>query len=107
MAYVLLAPLVTVDVPWGEIVPPEPAEAVMVKDPAAAAWVTVKACPATERVAVLEAVPVLAATLKDTDPCPAPLDPAVTASHAALLDAVQPHVEAVETVTLPVPPEEG
>jgi len=78
----------------------------MVKDPVKPDWVTVKTCPPTARVAVRDALPVWAATAKATDPGPAPLAPAVTVSHEAPLTAVQLHVEAVDTETLPVPPSE-
>ena len=48
--------------------------------------------------------PVLAATVTTTVPVPVPLAGA-TVAHAALLDAVQPHVAALAvTVTLDVPP---
>lgn len=77
----------------------------MVKDAEAPAWVTVKACPPMVSAAVRDALPVLAATLKDTDPGPVPLAPAVTASQEALPAAVQPQFEAAVTDTLPVPPE--
>ena len=71
--YDLLPPLAMVDVPGGEIVPPEPAEEEMLKDPTAPDWVTVKTCPPTARVAVLDVLPVLAATLKASEPAPLPL----------------------------------
>jgi hypothetical protein len=58
------------------------------------------------RVAVLDALAVLAATANETAPGPAPLDPAVTVSHEAPLTAVQLQVDPAETDTPPVPPEE-
>jgi hypothetical protein len=57
-------------------------------------------------VAVLDELPVLAATANETVPGPAPLDPAVTVSHEAPLTAVQLQVDPAETETLPAPPEE-
>ncbi len=60
-------------------------------------------CPPTVTVAVRDA-PVFAATVTTTVPVPVPLAGA-TVAHAALLDAVQPHVVALAvTVTLSVPP---
>jgi hypothetical protein len=106
MVYVLLPPLETLDVPEGEMVPPEPAEAEMLNDPTEPDWVTVKAWPPTVRIAVLDALPVLAATANETDPGPVPLDPADTVSHEAPLTAVQLQVDPAETDTLPAPPEE-
>jgi NADPH-dependent ferric siderophore reductase len=58
-------------------------------------------------VAVLDELPVLAATANETVPGPAPLDPAVTVSHEAPLTAVQLQVDPAETDTLPAPPEEA
>jgi hypothetical protein len=52
----------------------------------------------------LRALPVLAATVNATEPLPAPLAPAVTATHATLLVAVQSQPAAVVTATLPLPP---
>ncbi len=52
----------------------------------------------------MRVAPVLAATVTATTPVPVPLAGA-TVAHAALLDAVQPHVVALAvTVTLSGPP---
>ncbi len=59
----------------------------------AAACVTVYVCPPAVIVAV-RAAPVFAATVTTTVPVPVPLAGA-TVAHAALLDAVQPHVVAL------------
>ena len=40
-------------------------------------------------------------------PFPKPLAPDVTVIHEARLNAVQPHVLVVETVTVPLPPDAG
>jgi hypothetical protein len=66
-----------------------------------AAWFTVKACPAIESVP-LRALPVLAATLKPTEPLPLPLAPEVIVSHDALLLAFHAHPAVVVTATLPL-----
>jgi hypothetical protein len=50
---------------------------------------------------------VLAATDIETVPLPLPLAPAVTVSHAALLDAVHPHPVAAVTEALVVAPAAG
>ena len=71
----------------------------------AAAWVTVKVWPAMVIVPI-RAAPVLAATVKLTDPVPVPLAPAVIVIHdGALLTAVHAHVPPVVTViAVPAPP---
>jgi hypothetical protein len=66
--------------------------------------VTVKVWPATVRVPVRDAVVVLAAALKLTDPLPLPEAPAVTVIHAALLAAVHAQPVGIVTVIDPVPP---
>ena len=73
-------------------------------DADAAACVTVNDWPAMVRVPE-RAPPVLAATLNPTEPFPLPFAPEVTATHPALLLAVQvqPLPEA-DTATVPVPP---
>jgi hypothetical protein len=69
----------------------------------AAAWDTVYVSPPTVTVAV-RAAPAFAATVTTTVPVPVPLAGA-TVAQAALLDAVQPHVDALAvTGTLNVPP---
>ena len=67
---------------------------------AGADWFTVNVCPATVSVP-LRALPVLAATLKPTEPLPEPLVPEVIVSHDALLLAVHAHPLVVVTATLP------
>ncbi len=64
---------------------------------------TVKVLPAMVIVPAL-AAPVLADTEYFTVPFPAPLEPDVTVIQELLLTAVQPHPDAVETFTVPVPP---
>jgi hypothetical protein len=55
-------------------------------------------------VALRGVVAVFTATEKLTVPFPVPLAPEVTVTNAALLTAVQGHVEVVVTAMLPVPP---
>jgi len=69
----------------------------------AAACVTVNVWPAMVRVPE-RAPPVLAATLNPTEPFPLPFAPEVTATHPALLLAVQVQPLPVDTATVPVPP---
>lgn len=52
----------------------------------------------------VRAAPVLAATLKPTDPFPVPLAPDVTAIHCTLLLAVQVQPDGVVTLTGPPGP---
>jgi hypothetical protein len=68
------------------------------------AWVTVKVRAAIVTVPVRDEVDVFAATPTVTVPLPVPLAPAVTASQAALLDAVQSHVLPAATDTLVLSP---
>ena len=71
---------------------------------AAAAWLTVKVRVAIVSVPV-RAVPVLAATVKPTDPLPVPVAPDVIVIQDALLFAVHRHALVVVTATgVPVPP---
>ena len=70
----------------------------------AAAWVTVKVCPATVRVADRAEVEVFAAAVKLTVPLPEPLAPAVIVTHPALLAAVHEQPADAVTATLPEPP---
>ena len=100
---VALAVAVTLSVPPVAATLPVVDESVNVQGGGAAAWVTVYVWPPTVTVAV-RAAPVLAATVTTTVPVPVPLAGA-TVAHAALLDAVQPHVVALAvTGTLNVPP---
>src|SRR4051812_16303626 len=74
---------------------------------AAAAWLTVKVCPAIAIVPLRWLLPALAATVKPTVPLPLPLPPEVTVIQGlpALLTAVQVQPLVVVTVTgLPAPP---
>jgi len=89
--------------------PPEPAtlaaegERVNVQGGGAAACVTAYVCPPTVTVAV-RAAPLLAATVIVTVADPVPLAGA-TVAQLAVLDAVQPHVDALAaTVALSGPP---
>jgi hypothetical protein len=66
--------------------------------------VTVNDFPPIVRVALLETVPVLGATVKATVPDPVPVAPPEMVTHAALLDAVQLQFDDVVTVTVPFPP---
>jgi hypothetical protein len=70
----------------------------------AAAWVTVKVCPATVSVADRVDVDVFAAAVKLTEPLPEPVAPAVIVTHPALLAAVHEQPAVVVTATLPDPP---
>jgi hypothetical protein len=66
--------------------------------------VTVKVWPAIVN-APVRAAPVLAATVKVTDPLPLPVAPEVTVIHCTLLAAVHAHPTAAVTVTgVPAPP---
>jgi len=70
----------------------------------AADWVTVNVCVAIVIVPV-RAAPVLAATVKPTEPFPEPLAPPVIVSHDALLVAVHAHpLGAVTATAVPGPP---
>jgi len=92
----LLPPLLTETAPDGEIAPPAPADAVMVKvlaAPEVPAWVTVNTLFAMVELAVLEVAPVLAETEYCTVPFPLPLLPEVMVNQDALLPAVQGHVD--------------
>jgi len=73
-------------------------------NPQTPACVTVKARPATVTVPVREALPVLAPTLKVTDPLPVPLPPPLMLIHAALLTAVHAQPVAAVTLVLAGPP---
>lgn len=68
-----------------------------------AACITVNVRPAIVSVPV-RAAPLFAATLKATEPLPAPIAPDVTVIHDALLAAVHWHVLADVTVAVPAPP---
>jgi hypothetical protein len=72
---------------------------------AAPACVTVKVFSATVRVPARAIVAVFAATLKDTEPLPDPVAPAVTVIQLALLAAVQPHPLPAVTEIVPDPPD--
>jgi len=65
----------------------------------AAAWFTVKVCPAIVTVPLRGAGSGLAAAATVTAPLPVPLDPLAIVSHGALLAAIQLH-EAAEAVTV-------
>lgn len=65
-----------------------------------------KTCPPMVRDAVLDAFPVLAATLNDTDPGPMPLEPAVTYSQVLPPATVQLQADPVTTFKAPDPPQE-
>ena len=67
-------------------------------------WFTVKVCPATVRVPVLDEVVVLAATEKAVEPLPLPLLPEVMVIQPVLLEAVQEQPVGAVTPTLPIPP---
>ncbi len=93
----------TLNVPPVATTLPVDDDRVIVQAGGAAACDTVYVCPPTITVAV-RAVPVFAATVTTTVPVPVPLAGA-TVAHAALLDAVQPHVDALAvTGTFNVPP---
>ena len=66
----------------------------------AAAWVTVKVCPAIVAEPLRDVVAVLAATLIATVPLPEPLAPLVTVSHDAVLDALHAQPAGAVTPTL-------
>ena len=66
-------------------------------------WFTVKVCPATVRVPVLDEVVVLAATEKAVVPLPLPLLPEDMVIQVALLEAVQEQPVGAVTLTFPVP----
>src|SRR4051812_50171333 len=70
----------------------------------AAAWVTVKVCPATVSVAERVDVEVFAAAVKLTVPLPEPLVPAGVATHPALRAPVPAPPAAPVSPTLPAPP---
>jgi hypothetical protein len=70
----------------------------------AAAWLTVKVCPATVSVADRVDVEAFAAAVKLTEPLPTSLAPAVIVTHPALLAAVHEQPAVVVTATLPEPP---
>ncbi len=70
---------------------------------AGAAWETVKICPATVSV-VERAAPLLAATLKATEPLPVPDAPPVIVTQEAPEVAVQAQPPPADTETVPVPP---
>ena len=107
MVNFLLDPGATVTAPEGEIEPPVPADAVIVKVVAVAAcWLTVKVLPAIDTAADRDAVAVLAATEYPTVPGPVPLEPAVIVIQEALVDALHAQPAWAVTVTLPVAPEE-
>jgi hypothetical protein len=69
--------------------------------PPAAAWFTVKVCPAMV-IVPLRTPPVFWATVYDTVPLPVPLEPAMIVTHAAVLVAVQlqPAPAVTETLAL-------
>ena len=67
-------------------------------------WVTVNVAPATVSVPVRLAA-VLAATLNETDPLPAPVAPLVTVINVLLLTAVHGQPGVAVTVVVPVPPD--
>ena len=98
-----LAVTVTLEVPPVAPRLPVAEERLYVQDGGAAACDIVYVWLPAVTVAV-RAVPGLAATVTTTAPVPVPLAGA-TVAHAALLDAVQPHEDALAvTVTLEVPP---
>jgi len=98
-----LAASVTDNAPPGPTTLAADGASVNVHGGGAAACDTVYVCPPTVTVAV-RAAPVLTATVTATLPVPVPLAGA-TVAHAAVLDAVQPHVVALAvTGTLNVPP---
>jgi hypothetical protein len=66
----------------------------------AAAWLTVKVCPAIVAVPERMVVPVLAATDRATVPLPLPLAPLVIVSHDALLVVAQAQPRRLVTATL-------
>ena len=67
-------------------------------------WFTVKVCPATVRVPVLDEVVVLAATEKAVEPLPLPLLPEDMVIQLALLEADQEQPAGAVTPILAVPP---
>ena len=69
----------------------------------AAAWLTVKVCPAMVMDPLRED-PVLGSTVYLTVPLPVPLLPLLISIHELLLDAVQPQPVPVVTSTFPVSP---
>jgi hypothetical protein len=71
---------------------------------AAAAWFTVKVCPAMVIVPTRATVVTFADTAKVTGPVPAPVEAPVSESHPALTVAAQAHPAVVVIVTDPVPP---
>jgi hypothetical protein len=78
------------------------AGAVKARGGAAAAWLTVTVCPATERVPD-RAAPVFSATEKVTVPVPVPLTPDVTVMNDAFDKAVHAQPEFAFTVTVDEP----
>ena len=96
------APAFTDMVPEGEMVPPDPADAVIVWTGVAASWLIVKVLLAMAIPAAL-GPPVFAATEITTVPFPEPLWPDVIVTHETPLDELheQPWEAATPTVALP------
>jgi hypothetical protein len=103
-AHVASVVTLTAPLPPSELTVLDDADSVPAQEGAiGAACVTVYVRRATVSVPV-RSVPVLASTLKDTEPLPAPGPPLAMASHAAFDVADHVQLEAVATSTVPAPP---